>query len=277
MWRRAAERTLGHPGLVLALAIAQLLAMELTSRPFSSALAPLIDKRPAAVEMVGGDDGLMLELVDNHRDLATVVLGAAPIGWLLAVLAGWLVAGAAVRRALLGARENLPTSVAATAQVSLTIGGLGFFVRLPALLGGFAGWLVFHPEDVGGFGHAVAAGAAALAMLAAPWAIGTVVLDYARTLAVSGARPTARRAISAALRLAWLRAGRTLTIAAVSSLLFVVAVIVTHIALQLVENRGLLHFGMLIATVWLRASVSVYSLLLAGDVALDGKSQRLLT
>src|SRR5207244_1670740 len=80
LMRGAIGTVLARPRLLLALALLNLATAWLTARPLSAALAPLVDKRPAATAMVGGDDGLAAELVSDHPSLVTVALASAAVG-----------------------------------------------------------------------------------------------------------------------------------------------------------------------------------------------------
>jgi hypothetical protein len=212
-------RTLGRPRLCVGLGALNLGVALLFTVPFSAALAPLVDTRPAAAAMLAGDDGLAVELVADHPELLRLA-AALVLAALLVHLLASSVAAAGVWQALVAGARGARPFAAACAQhagrmLALALVALPLRLVPPAAAAGV--WFALAPL-FGGRGFAALAARASLGALAwgALWSLGTVTVDYACGLALARPSLPVGRALVGGVRLVRRRPGATARLVALS-------------------------------------------------------------
>jgi hypothetical protein len=188
-WARVKSR----PRLIVGLALINLLLTFAATRPFSAALANLIDIRPGASAMVRGNDGLLAELLTDHPEAIAAAMGGAQAVLVLWGLLAWILAGGILSTlalpAVVPARGSLRDLLAESAQHAwrmTKLGALGLTARIVPFLLGAAVWFSLKPI----FAHRGFSQLATWAFLTAlvfalSWAWATVAVDYARALALT--------------------------------------------------------------------------------------------
>lgn len=267
--RRAFDRILTRPSLMVGVAVIQVVAGALVTLSSTAALSTLMDRRPAAAAMLRGDDGLLLELLQRHQEVAAVWATAALLALAVAVLLGWTLAGTLlsalafdeVRGAAQLARATIET-LSCMIKVSL----LGLVLRaLPLGLGALA-WSWLRPELQGTFPSVLAAAAGCVAAFAVPWAVVTVTIDYARAIVLGDSKGRAVPALKRALRLAWTQRLQTVTLALASSALFVLTLLIGQGLQSLTAPWALAHFLAAVIAVSLRVGVTAFGLVAAATI-----------
>lgn len=284
--REAGRRLSSRRGLIAAMAIAQLLFAWIAVRPVSVAAGALLDDRPGAARLLDGDDGLLGELLSDHRELAVAGIAGAQVALALSGLLAWLFAGALIllfvgrddAREAAGA-AGVVAALGRGARRSIAIGLAGLLMRLVplALTVGLGAALFTDPP--GGF---VAALGAALALAAGAgllWSLVTVALDAARALAFTRpapdrAPPSIGRALRGGLALVFRRRpGAALGLAALSSLA-TLAFGALDVALgHLTDGAELLHLATLLAVELARAFTSAALVVATGLVTVERRAQ----
>ncbi len=269
----AFRRAWGRPWLLMALALTNVGLAVLLSAPLSAVLAQLLDHRPAASVMVGGDDGLWFELLFNHVEvavLASVALGAGVIvyGLLSWILDGGVLAALALdgERRARGAAAVLAESARRSRRM-LTLGAMGLLLRgVPLLFGGVA-WALAHAMLKGRtvqpfLGIAMLS----LAAGALPWPTVSMAIDYARGLSLDDEQTRSWRLIGRGVKLLFTRRAATLQLVAFSMAAWLAVAVVYwllagHVAALLVLT--LLRLGAVVA----RVAVTMTTLTAAARVA----------
>lgn len=217
----AFRRVWSRPWLVAALALTNIGLAMVLSAPLSAMLAALLDYRPAAVQMVAGDDALWVSFFAQHAGIAGVAAVAAGGGVLIYGVLSWILDGGVLaalafdgdRRAL-GAGEVLRESSGRAGRM-LKLGLMGMLLRVvPALFGAIAY----------GIAHAVIKGRTfqpnmmmsmlALAAAAVAWTAVSVAIDYARGLSLADDRTRSWRLLGRGVKMLWTRRGATLQLVA---------------------------------------------------------------
>jgi hypothetical protein len=248
--------------LVAFLAAVNLALAFAAAGPLSAALTP-IDWLPAARAIVGGDDGLALELANEHPELFRVAGAGAWIALTLNGLFFWILAGG-----LLDPGAGVIAGAAKNARLMLKIGALGLLVRLACAGLAGAAWFAVKPLwDDQGFGELLL-GLATVALVAgAAWSLGTVAIDRARGLALRDPSLPAWRALGRGLRR--LRQRRMLAIAAFSGLGWLALTLAYHTIAYALPNAPSWAFALLMLLRALvafgRAFVTVVALVAAGS------------
>ena len=91
--REAFARVWARPWLVAALALTNIGVSVVMTAPLSAMLAMLLDKRPAAAAMAAGNDGLWMEFLTAHTEVATVASVALVAGVVVYGLLSWVLDG----------------------------------------------------------------------------------------------------------------------------------------------------------------------------------------
>jgi hypothetical protein len=264
--------------LVAALTLLHLLVAHLAAAPLSSALAPVIDDRPAARAMLAGDDGLTGELLSDHPSLARIGSESAQAAALLWGLFYWLLSGGILAQlderepergpgALLGACGKHGARM-------IKVGLWGLSLRLAAVALGAGVWFALRPFSRGaGFGALELNALAALATLAIGWSLGSVALNYARAIAIALPSVRAFRAVGRGLRLAAHKLRPTLLIALFAGGGFVLTGALFHLAahpLSSLSAGGLVALSILrVALALARVAITLTALVACGLVALE--------
>jgi hypothetical protein len=277
--REAARRVSSRRGLVAAMAAAQLLLAWIAVRPVAAAAGSLLDDRPGAARLLRGDDGLLGELLSDHRELAVGAAAGAQVALALSGILAWLFAGALVvlyvgrddEREAAGA-SGVVAAIARAAPRSIAIGVVGLVVRLvPLVAAAGLGWALFA-DPPGGFAGAVVAASLLAVGGGLLWALATVAVDAARALALTrphepGSAPlSVGRAVKGGLTLVARRPGATLAIAALSTVA-TLAFGALDLALgHLTEAAELLHVAALLVVEIARAFVAATLIVATGLV-----------
>ena len=146
--------------------------------PLDRALAPLLDLRPAARLLIGGDDPLLLELVHDAPSLPGVAFGCLVVAILLAVPALWLISAFTAARSL-GSRADAATVASRGIGIAL--------VALPmkAIPIGAAALILVGARDTRTFAAALPYAIGAGIVYCVGAALITVVTDLARGAALT--------------------------------------------------------------------------------------------
>jgi hypothetical protein len=245
----ALARVLARPRVVAALAALNVGLTLLAAQPLATALAPLLDARPAAHQLVAGpDDGLLAELLIDHPELVRQGLLALALALVAHALLSSVAAGAAL--AAWGPAETrgaraLTAAAARAAKTRVAVAALFLPLRLVAGAAAAGAWLLVWPlARDRGFAALAAALAAAALVGGALWSISGVALDYA--LAGSDGE-TALRAARGGLVRAWRRRGRTLALAAFWGVGFVALTAIYHLLAAPLPLLPTASFALLVA------------------------------
>jgi hypothetical protein len=221
MLARAWAEMRGRRWLVLGLALVNLTITMVVAQPLSAALG-FIDFRPAAAQLVAGDNGLLGELVADHPEVMRVAGGGALTAFLLGGLLAWLLAGG-----VLDGRRGLGPFLGACGEhagAMLKLGLLGLVVRIFPAAVAVAGWFALRPWwRPRGFAELVASTAILFFATTIAWSWSTVALDGARGLLVRREVPRARTALRRGIAAALRRPGAALLIALFSVLAWLLA------------------------------------------------------
>jgi hypothetical protein len=260
--RAALKEAFGRPRLILGLALLNLVLATVAAQPLSSALSP-IDLRPAATAMMGGDDGLLLELLGDRNEILRVGMGALIGPVLLGGLFAWLLAGGILdeRRGLAG----FLTACVEHARHMIGIGILGLLLRLiPILVTAGAAYALYRWWHTRGLRELVTGSAIVAVVGALSWAWVTAALDGARGQLVRGELPRARSGLKRAAWLMFARFSPLLSIAAVSVGGFVLVTLAYVVCARLWPS-GLTLLPLKLCAAYGRAGVSVAALLAASN------------
>lgn len=281
----ASRRVSSRRGLLVAMAAAQLLLAWIAIRPVSAAAASLVDDRPGAARLLRGDDGLLGELLSDHRELVVAGAAGSQVALALSGILAWLFAGALVAlyvgrdedREAAGA-AGVVAAMARAAPRSIAIGLVGLALRLIPLVAAVGlGWALFA-DPPGGFGGALTAAIIVAVGSGLLWALITVSVDGARALALSrppepGATPVrVGRALKGGLALVGRRPAAVVAIAALSTLA-TLALGGLDLGLgHLTEGAELLHLAAMLVIELARAWVGATLIVATGLVAVARKN-----
>jgi hypothetical protein len=274
-WGRAWAR----PRVLVALTLLNLALSFAAARPLSAALSTVIDLRPAASTMLRPDDGLIAELLTDHRELIAAAFGGAQVALLVYGVLAWLLAGGllvtlALPRELSprGSLSELVAASAAHATRMLALGALGLVVRLLPIALGAATWFALKPIFLNrGFAELATWTLLTALLFALAWSTVTVALDYARALALLEPM-SVLRALGRGLRLALSRPTASIVL---FSLVGETAVTLAQVTLShALPNHGRLAYAAAIALrvagAFARAAVGVTALVAAGTAVRTG-------
>ncbi len=265
--REAMTELAARPTLLVGVAAVQSLVGYLVTVSSATALGPLMDRRPAAAQMLVGDDGLLIELLQRHQELGAIWATTALVALLLAVIIGWATAGTLLS-ALSGPRVRGAAQLARATVENLwpmtTVSLLGLILRALPLGTGALAWSWLRPELQGTFPSVMLAGAACIVALAIPWATVTVIIDYARVAVLTDGRaiPAFKRALS----LAWQRRSATFTLALSNAGLFLLAVVIGQGFMSLTAPWILAHLVATLVAATLRVAVTAFGLTAAAAI-----------
>jgi hypothetical protein len=221
----AVRRTMARPKLLAALVGVHVAIALLASGPLHATLAPLLDHRPAAARLLGGDDGLYGELFGDHPEILRVAGASAQGAALLYGLLAWILAGGVL--AALAGDDPAVGTVAVTAACARRAGRMvrvglgGLIVRVaPILVAVGVGFAADKWLTGGGFARQVLVGVAVLVVAGGAWSFATVAIDYARALAFFDETVKPWRCVWRGFKLALRRAPETALYAAFSGLGF---------------------------------------------------------
>jgi hypothetical protein len=276
MIAEALARVSKRPWLIVALAGLNLGIALLATLPFSAALEPILDARPAAAGLLTGDDGIFRELFADNAAVGSVAGAGAQLAVLVYGLLAWLLAGGILatlaQPGALGPREGAGGLLAASASHGwrmLKIGGAGLLLRLVPI--GLATGLYFAGKPL--VAHRglreIGLWMALLALAFAwSWSLATVAVDYARALLIAHPHLGIFRALGRGLKLAWRRRGATAALAAFSVATFLAVTLLYHAIAYALPNPPLWSFALVIvlrvATALARAFFSTTTLVAAG-------------
>ena len=124
-----------RPWLVAALALTNIGLTLVLTAPLSAMLAQLLDKRPAAGPMVAGDDGLWIEFLSDHADVAAVASVALGAGVIVYGLLSWILDGGVLAALALDGERRARGGAAVLAESAsrakrmLVLGLFGLLLR----------------------------------------------------------------------------------------------------------------------------------------------------
>ncbi len=262
--RVALRDAFSRPKLILGLALLNLVLATLAAQPFSASLVP-IDLRPAATMMMGGDDGLLAELLADHPEIMRVGMGALLGPVLLGGIFAWLLAGG-----ILDARRGLGPFLYACvehAKRMSAIGALGLILRIFPIIIGVGSWYAlrvwWRPR---GLRELITSVAIVAVLSALSWSWVTAALDGARALLVAVNPPRVTAAFKSGFKLMFKRFAPLFTIAAVAVGGFVL-ITAAYIFCSRLWPNGLTLLPLKLAAAYGRAGVSVAALIAAARVA----------
>jgi hypothetical protein len=219
----ALRRVGARPWLLAALALINVGITVLLSAPLSAALANLIDLRPAAGAMAGGDDGLLFELFTDHAAIAIIGSVALGGGVLVYGLLSWILDGGVLAalaldddRGAIGGAQIVAESARRAGRM-VKIGLLGTLLRvIPALFAALA-YFIAHAVVTGRtFQPNLRTAMLSLVIGAVAWTAMSIAIDYARGLALHDARTSSWRLVGRGFLLVFLRPSETLQLVAFS-------------------------------------------------------------
>jgi hypothetical protein len=269
----AFRRVWGRPWLLMALALTNVGLAVLMSAPLSAVLSMLLDRRPAAAAMAGGDDGLWIELLTNHTEVvvvASVAMGAGVIvyGLLSWILDGGVLAALALdgERRARGAGAVLAESARRSGRM-LTLGLMGTVLRVaPLFFGAVAYWIAHAVISGRTFQPNLMMSMLALAAAALTWTTVSMAIDYARGLSLDDAQTRSWRLLARGLALLFTRPGATLQLVAFSMAAWL-AVAVLYWVLAGHLTALLLLTVLRLAAVVARVAITMTTLTAAARVA----------
>lgn len=271
--RAAFDRVWARPWLLVGLALTNIGLTVLLSAPLSATLAALLDQRPAATAMVGGDDGLWFEFLANHVGVAAVASVAIGGGVLLYGLLSWILDGGVLaalaldgdRRAR-GAGEVLGESARRAGRM-LTLGLFGTLLRVVPLLFGGLAYAVARAVIRGRtFQPGLMTSMLALAAAALAWSSVSVAIDYARGLSLDDAQTRSWRLLARGVKLLFARPAATLQLVAFSMAAWLAVAVVYSIVAGHLGAIFLLTMLRLFAVV-ARVAITMTTLTAAARVA----------
>jgi hypothetical protein len=264
--RSAIARVAASPRLVGLLALVDLTVVAVAAQPLSAALAYDLDRRPAALHLVSGDDASLVELVQDRPELLQLALRSAELALLVHLVLGSIVAGGLVAVLVGDDRRGLWV---ACREHALRMIGLGLFAwlgRALALAGLGLSVNALWP-------HHLDAAIALLALdIAGTSALSAVLLAYARALAVERpARPLARCLVGAFVVAARNRRASLLFLAWTAATAFGVLVAQELLAWGLSISIGGVAVSLFAAALLalVRAALDAVLLVAAGRVAVE--------
>lgn len=219
--REAFARVWARPWLVVALALTNIGVSVVMTAPLSAMLAMLLDKRPAAAAMAAGNDGLWLEFLTAHSEVATVALVALAAGVVVYGLLSWVLDGGVLaalafddERRARGAGAVLGESGARASRM-LTIGLFGVLLRtIPLLLAGIA-YAIAHAVISGRtFQPMLLTSAVTLVIAAIVWTAASIAIDYARGLSLDDPHTRSWRLVPRGVGMLFVRRAATLQLLA---------------------------------------------------------------
>jgi hypothetical protein len=216
-FRRVTER----PWLLAALVLTNIGLSVLLAAPLSAMLSVLLDRRPAATGMVGGDMGLIFELIIDHPEVVVAAGTAAAAGLMLYGLLSWVLGGGMLaalaldgERRARGAAEVLAASARLAGRMIVT-GLFGMTLRSIPLLFGALAYFIAHSVITGRtFQPNMMTSMLSLLVAAIAWTTVSIAVDYARGLALDDTETWSWRLIGRGLQMLWTRRSATLQLVA---------------------------------------------------------------
>jgi hypothetical protein len=246
-----------RPGIVLVLAAMNLALALAATAPLSAQLAPLLDTRPLASEIVdGADDAPRAELLSDHPELVRATASTA-----LLVLLVWGALSSAAAGGVLGAVRDGEPFAAACARHGwrmAKVGACGLLLRLPALVAPAGAWPLL--DEARTFSQVVAFSAGPLFAGGALWSLGTVAIDRACGAALADPSLSAWRALRAGLGTSRRRFADTVVLATFSGGGFVLVTLAQFAAARALPP---LAMALGVAGALLRATLTAATLLAA--------------
>jgi len=267
----AVRRVAARPRLVLAVAGLHVAVALLAAGPVAATLAPVLDARPAAGELLRGDDGLTGELFADHPEILRVAGASAEWSALLWALLSWILVGGLL--AALASDDDAaahgPVAVASAcarhAGRMVRVGLVGLILRVVPVGIAVGAWFAVGRFTKGrGFAELVIGALAMTVVAGGAWSFITVAVDYGRGLAFADASLKPWRAVGRGFKLALRHFAATARLAALSGLGFALpTAIYLAIALRLPNQPAwafLALTGMRLALVAVRAFFTVATL-----------------
>jgi hypothetical protein len=216
-FRRVTER----PWLLAALVLTNIGLSVVLAAPLSAMLSLLIDLRPAATAMAGGDDGALIALLMDHPEIISVAAAAGGAGILLYGLFSWIIGGGVLsalaldgERRARGAAEVLAASARLSRRMIVT-GLYGLVLRVVPLLFGALAYFVAHAVISGRtFQPMMMTSMLSLLAAAIAWTTVSIAVDYARGLALDDDRTYSWRLVARGIDMLFSRPSATLQLVA---------------------------------------------------------------
>ena len=219
----AFRRVWARPWLLMALALTNVGLAVLMSAPLSAVLGMLLDHRPAAAAMAGGDDGLWIEFLSDHADVVVVASVAMGAGVLIYGLLSWILDGGVLAALALDGERRARGAAAVLAESArrsgrmVTLGLFGLGLRVVPLLFGAVAWQLAHVMIKGRtFQPFLNIAMLALAAAALTWTTVSMAVDYARGLSLDDDRTRSWRLVGRGLKLLFTKRAATLQLVAFS-------------------------------------------------------------
>ena len=269
----AFRRVWARPWLVAALALTNVGLTVLLSSPLGAVLAPLVDRRPAASVMVGGNDGLWFELLLNHVEIGYVASAAIGAGVLVYGILSWVLDGGVLAALALDGERRARGAGAVLGESGrragrmLTLGLLGTLLRVVPLLFGGIAWALAHAMIRGRtFQPFLNIAMLALAAAALTWTTVSMAVDYARGLSLDDDRTRSWRLLGRGIKLLFTRRAATLQLVAFSMAAWLAVLVVYWLFASHLTALILLTLLRLAAAV-ARVTVTMTTLTAAARVA----------
>ena len=269
----AFRRVWARPWLLVALVLTNVGLTVLLTAPLSAMLSMVLDHRPAAAALAGGDDGLWIELFSDHADIAYVATVALVGGLLVYGVLSWILDGGVLAALALDGERRARGAAAVLAESAqrsrrmLTIGLFGTLLRvLPFAVGGIVFGIAHVTVKGRTFQPDLTRTMVTLAATALAWTAVSVAIDYARGLSLDDTRTRSWRLLARGVRLLFVRRGATLQLVAFSLLAWLgVAVVYWVLAGHL---AALLLLTILrLAALFARVAITMTTLTAAARVA----------
>ncbi len=219
----AFHRVWERPWLMVALALTNVGLTVILSAPLSAMLSTLLDHRPAAAAMAGGDDGLWVELVSEHIAIAAVASAALGAGVIVYGLLSWILDGGVLAALALDGERRARGGAAVLAESAsrarrmLTLGFMGLVLRVLPLGCGAVAWAIARAAiKARTFQPNLTISMLSLAAAALAWTTVSVAIDYARGLSLDDRQTRSWRLLARGLGLLFTRRAATLQLVAFS-------------------------------------------------------------
>lgn len=269
----AFRRVWARPWLLAALVLTNIGLTVLMSAPLSSMLAMLLDYRPAATAMAGGDDGLWIELLGDNAAIAGVASVALAGGVILYGILSWILDGGVLAALALdgearavGAADVLAQSVRRSGRM-VKLGLMGMLLRvLPLAFGALAYGIARAVIQGRTFQPYMMTSMLALAAAALTWTTVSVAIDYARGLSLDDRETRSWRLVGRGVKMLFARRAATLQLVAFAMAAWLAVGVVYW---MLANHLGALPLLTLVrlAAVFARVAITMTTLTAAARIA----------